>query len=108
MTEHNPHPGIHFLRPFAFGPTAAPGQAVWAGDLWLGGWSFTEASGAATAQLVIVDGNDANGVPGPTINLTAGQTFHGFLGGHLWGIRTGLFVKVNSGSILGCLFVADR
>lgn len=103
--QHN----AHKLLPVPFAATTAPGILLQSGDLWLGGWSLTEASGAAVAAVQLFDGNDANGVPASgVINLAISGDRFGNFGGHFLVLQSGLFVKVVAGSVSGVVYLADR
>lgn len=105
---HHPR-ATHLLLPVPFGPVGAPGAPLYAGDLWVAGWSLSEASGAGTATFQLIDGNDGNGVPmGPIVTLPANGLQAVMLGGHLLTVRTGLFVKVTAGTVTGAVYAADK
>jgi hypothetical protein len=99
-----PHP----LLSFPVGVVVGPGKAIVTGDVYLAGWSLRETTGAAVAQVDLIDGNDATGVIIASIALAAGASESRPLGGHLMTVRNGLFVAVNAGSVTGALWFADR
>jgi hypothetical protein len=96
------------LRSFPLGVIVAPGKSIVTGDVYLAGWSLRETTGAAVAQLDLVDGGDSGGVIVASIALAAGDSKVATFGGHLLTIQNGLFVAVNAGSVTGALWFADR
>lgn len=96
------------LRSFPIGVTVAPGRSMVTGDVYLAGWSLRETTGAAVAQVDLLDGGDTGGVLIASISLAAGASDARTFGGHLLTVQNGLFVAVNAGSITGALWFADR
>lgn len=88
-------------------PAGSGSQALFAGDSLVTGWSFQETTGAATAEVWLIDGNDANGNPFAFITLQAGQSVRDLTA--YWGINVtiGLFLRVVSGSIRGSVWAVD-
>lgn len=99
-----PHP----LRSLPVGVMVAPGRQIDWGDWWLAGWSFRETTGAAVAQLDLIDGADGNGVMIASLAVAAGGSVSHTIGGHLLEVRTGLWVTVGAGSVVGALWVMPR
>lgn len=108
MTEPDTHDRPRPLLALPVGVVAAPGKSIDWGDWYLAGWSLRETTGAAVAQVDLIDGGDANGVMVGSIALAAGGAITATMGGHLLVIRSGLFLAVNAGSVTGALWVADR
>lgn len=108
MTEAHEIAHPRPLRTFPLGVIVAPGKVIVSGDVYLAGWSVRETTGAAVAQLDLVDGGDATGVTIASIGLAAGESKVSTFGGHLLTIQNGLFVAVNAGSVTGALWFADR
>lgn len=96
------------LRSFPIGVIAAAGKIIVNGGVYLAGWSLRETTGAAVAQLDLIDGGDAGGVMVASIGLLAGESKVSTFGGHLLTVQNGLFVAVNAGSVTGALWFADR
>lgn len=68
------------------------------------GWSFKETTGAATAEVWIVNGNNATGVPIAFITLLANQSVRDVLADNGVLCDLGLFVHVVSGSVQGSVW----
>lgn len=112
MTEaheaHHPR-ATHLLLSVPAGSVPPPGKLLWAGDLWLAGYQLQEDGGVADAIVTLIDGTDAGGVPiSPRTVVTLGTSKTVMLGGHLLAVRTGVFVKVEQGSVNGVIYAADR
>ena len=88
-------------------PVTTQSQALFAGDSLVVGWSFKETTGAAAAELWLIDGNDANGMPFAFITLSAGQSTRDLTNDFGLNVTTGLFVRVVSGSVQGSVWVVD-
>lgn len=108
MTAPDPRTGPQPLLALPVPVTTTPGRSIDAGDFYLAGWSFRESTGTASAQFDLIDGNDATGVLLASISLAAGESTRDTIGGHLLTIRTGLFLAVVSGSVIGAVWTADR
>lgn len=77
------------------------------GDVILAGFAFAEATGAAPATVDLIDGNGAAGTFIARVNLLASESVRESLpypGVHC---RTGLFVNVVAGAVLGSVWVID-
>ena len=96
------------LRPLPVGVAGVGGKSIDTGDWYLAGWSFRETTGTTSAQFDLFDGNDGNGILIASISLAAGESTRDTIGGHLLTVLTGLFLVVNSGTITGTVWVADR
>jgi hypothetical protein len=67
-------------------------------------WSFTETTGAATAEIRLFDGSSAGGASIADITLAAGQSTRDWLGHDGLPYETGLFLQVVSGTVNGQVF----
>ena len=88
-------------------PVTTVSVPVFAGDSRVTGWSFKETTGAAPAELWLIDGNDANGNPFAFITLTANQSVRDVTNDAGLTVTTGLFVRVVSGSVQGSIWAVD-
>lgn len=75
------------------------------GAALLYGWSLRESTGAAGAQLDIIDGGDATGQLVATITLTAGESTSDYLAGIGILCRRGVYVHAVSGSVAGAVWI---
>lgn len=71
------------------------------------GFAFRETTGVAPASFDLLDGNDVNGELVVPVNLSAGESVRDILGGTGVFFESGPFLRVNSGSIQGCLWQID-
>lgn len=92
--------------PLSF-PATTTGAVVVAGDVVLFWWSFTESTGAASAQLQVIDGADATGQELATITLQANESVREGVGNRGLYCTRGVFVRVLSGSVRGTVGVTD-
>ena len=69
------------------------------------GWSFVETTGAASAAVDIIDGGDANGAPIATITLNASESVRDTIGSPGILAKSGVFLKVVSGSVRGAVWL---
>lgn len=70
------------------------------------GWSFVETTGAAGAQVDLYDGADESGQYIGSVMLASGASDTQLPGQVPLQIRTGLYVKVVSGSVKGAVYVS--
>lgn len=82
-------------------------NAIGRGTLLLG-FSFIESTGVASAEVDILDGNDANGALVAAVSLQAGQSTRDTFGTHGVYCQSGPFLHVVSGSIRGALWYVDE
>lgn len=94
------------VRSFPFGPLTANLDAFGRGTLLLG-CSLIETTGAATAELVIRDGNDANGAPVAFFSLLAAQSIRDNFGSEGVYCEAGPFLNIVAGSVQGALWYLD-
>ena len=76
------------------------------GAALLYGWSLRETTGAATAQLDIIDGGDATGQLVATVVVPSGGSVADYLAGIGVLCRRGVFVHAVAGSVVGAVWVA--
>lgn len=81
--------------------------AVEGAGIALTGWSVRETTGAATADVDIVDGGSAAGDIVASINLNAGQTVRDTVGAYPVRLASGLFLRINSGTVDATFWVVD-
>lgn len=86
-------------------PAGAASQLLVAGASIVTGWSWTETTGGASAELALYDGNGNNGALIADITLTQGESTRDLIALTGIGIRTGLYLDVVSGSIRGAVWV---
>lgn len=68
------------------------------------GWSFTETTGSAAAELTLNDGADDTCPEFFDITLSSGQSTRDYPPGNGLMIYTGLFLEVVSGSVKGTIW----
>lgn len=100
------------LKPGTFLPVAIPATAVsvpfaFAGGLAIGGWSFTETTGAAAASLELWDGGAQGGTSVAIINLGPGESIRDLMPGLGVIVRSNLQINVTAGSVRGSIWCAD-
>lgn len=104
MPEHDIPRRKSLLVPVPAGAVSGP---LFPGDQVVIGWSFKETTGAAPAEVWLVDGNDATGNPFAFLTLSAGQSRSDEVAGPGLCLTTGLALKVISGSVQGCVWTVD-
>lgn len=98
---------VGLYRPVKIPVSAAPAMvAPLAGALRLGGWSFLETTGAATALVELWDGGQTGGETVAVIELLAGATDGRTCPGLGLYIDSGLTVAVLAGSVRGSVWLA--
>lgn len=70
------------------------------------GLSLRETTGAAGAQVEVVDGTDSQGEPVMTVALSPGESTREWFGPHGILLERGCFYQVNSGTVDAFAFVA--
>lgn len=94
----------HYLRPSVIlaGSTLTPlaGPRV-----YLGGYAFAEATGAANAQINIINGQDINGPVIIPVTLNPGQSVRDHFGEHHLLFESGCTVNVVVGSVSGSVWL---
>ena len=103
--KHRHHTGTDTpVVPVPFGPVAGLVQVIGT-DCILMGFSVLETTGAAPAEVDIIDGSTATGRPLAFVALTAGKSDHDTFSS--WGIaiETALSVNVSAGTAKGVLWV---
>lgn len=98
--------GLPDVRSIPTGNPASTGE-LYNGDLILYGWTFTETSGAATAQVDLFDGGNAQSTLIASITLAAGQSTRDWLAGSGIHCLQGVFVNVVTGSARGAIWAQD-
>lgn len=98
--------GVFF--PFDVAVTGVSAASLVGGAVLLGGYSFIESTGAAPAQLDLIDGGSNGGILLVTISLGAGVSTTKITLGRGLAVSSGLFLKVNLGSVRGSLWLADQ
>jgi hypothetical protein len=88
-------------------PTTVANVNVSSRAALLRGWSFRETTGVAAASIDILDGNDPGGELLATINLSAGQSIRENAPGYGVLVEMGPFLRVNSGSVQGAMWIID-
>lgn len=91
---------------FPIAATTVP-RNLWSRACLLLGYGFVETTGAATAEVDILDGNDANGALCSPIALLAGQSTRDNMPGEGVFLQSGPFLNVLSGSIRGAIWYLD-
>lgn len=71
------------------------------------GYTIRETTGAAAADIDILDGNDFNGAVVATVTLLAGQSLRDNMPGDGIYCQSGPFLRINSGSVRGALWTVD-
>lgn len=77
------------------------------GDAMVCGWSIIETSGAAPAQLTIMDGSDASGQPIAYVTLAPGQGVNDIISVPGIYCTRGVTVLVTAGSVKGVVWLRD-
>lgn len=108
MTEPTPDPDrIRGARPLPV--QSGPGAVlVVAGDVRLVGWSLIESTGAAVAQVDLIDGQANGGTLVGLVSLAAGASETRSVTGHGVQVASQLVLLVNAGSIRGVVYVIDN
>lgn len=86
-------------------PATAASQNLSGVSALLMGWTWRETTGAAAADIDILDGNDANGAVVATINLNSGQSCRENAPGRGIYLQAGPFLRVNAGTVRGSLWI---
>lgn len=73
----------------------------------LTGFSFIETTGAAVAEVDILDGNNAAGALAAPVSLLAGQSTRDTFGAHGLYFQSGPYLRLVAGSIRGALWYID-
>lgn len=94
--------------PIAVPVTAVPVPCQLQGSQLIGGWSFIETTGAASATLQLVDGGSAQGTVLAEIGLSPGQSVRDLAPGDGLLLQTGLFINVTAGSVRGAVWMEHR
>lgn len=68
---------------------------------FLTGFSLTETSGAASASVQLISGQNATGIVLATVNLAPSESAREYLPWPWLSFRAGIFVNVVSGAIIG-------
>lgn len=90
--------------PLPFGPTTT-GVALIGGSFLLVGWAVEETTAAATARIVLRDGNSASGQYRVPITLDPHESDRDVVA-HLGVMfESGLFVDVTAGTVAGTILV---
>lgn len=94
------------IQPVLTLPIAATGvsQPLLSRAILLYGFAIRESSGAATADIDLIDGADVNGEIVCPITLGAAQSVRDYFPKDGLLIEAGLFLKVNSGTVRGSIF----
>lgn len=85
-------------------PVSTVGYQVFARGGRLFGWSFVETTGAAIAQVRLIDGSGPTGAEIVNITLSSGQSTRDWLAKPGIRIRSGVYVDVVAGSIRGSIW----
>lgn len=93
--------------PFQVPASGASRAFVLAGDFLIGGWSFLETTGAATATLELLDGDGNSGTTVAVISLAAGGSMSFHAPGRGIEVRSGLWLNAVAGSVRGSIWCAD-
>jgi hypothetical protein len=73
----------------------------------VGGWSFREVTGTATADCQLFDGTSNNGDIIAEITLSPGQSIRDTTGAYCVRAQRGVFLQVNSGTVRGSVWAVD-
>jgi len=73
--------------------------------VWVTGFSLRESTGAATADVDLVAGADGNGDTLAVVTLAARESVRDVMPGQGVYSNDGVTVKVNAGSVRGCVYV---
>lgn len=86
-------------------PAGNASGVVVAGPCRLIGWGLKESTGMGSVSMDIFDGNDATGQLAVPINLTTSESVRDWLGPTGLLMTRGLYVRINSGTPAGALWV---
>lgn len=89
-------------------PVTTTSQNVETRSVRLMGYSFKESTGAATAQIAILDGGSVAGSPVVFIDLIANESTRDWFGPGGILIKSGLFLQVIAGSVTGVIWEVDQ
>lgn len=98
---------VQDARALAVGQTAASVQVSGLPERIIG-WSFREVTGAAPADIQLIDGLSNNGQIIAEITLGPGESIRDVAGGWCLRARVGVFLQVNSGTVRGSVWSAIR
>ncbi len=89
-----------------FGPTAA-NVVILTGDALVLGWAVKESTGLAAASFSLFDGADATGTRIAPVTLNQGQSVRDMLPPPGVDALVGVFLRVDSGTVEGSIFMRD-
>jgi hypothetical protein len=94
----------HYLRPFII-PANTTLFVANGRRSFLGGYGLAESTGAANAQLNIIDGQDANGRIVIPITLLPGQSVRDHFGQNHVYLESGCTIAIVSGAVSGSIWL---
>ena len=91
-------------RPVATAVPAVNAQLI-GGACIVGGWSFVETSGSASASFELYDGSSNGGNLITSVTLASNESTRDLIGGHGIMVRNGVWIQVLTGTAKGAVWV---